>query len=742
MRKIFLKATRIVAASFILILCSTLFTAAQINIIPVPNQVKTSNSKFTLTAQTKIFYQNGLKAQAELLAAALSPATGFDFDIKEAKTASSGIFLSLGQTNQPNKEGYQLSVNAQRIQVSATTAAGVFYGTQTLLQLLPPAIYSPVRQKEKLWAVNGVEISDAPQFPWRGMMLDVARYFLTKEYVLKYIDLMAMYKMNTLHFHLIDDAGWRLEIKKYPRLTSIGGFSGEGMARRGGYYTQEDIKEMVTYAALRNVEIIPEIELPAHTLSALAAYPYLGCVGENYSVQTQHSISQELYCVGKESTFQFLEDVFAEAALLFPSKYLHIGGDEAVYTRWKSCPNCQKRKAELKLDKEKDLQVYFNKRVQQMLKKHSKTIVGWDEILEDGLAEKAVGMIWHNPEKTSQAVKAGHDVIMSITQFCYFDMPENNQPEEIQAASWVGPVPMEKVYQLNPVINGLDEKYKPQVLGASGTLWTDQFIHGYALQEILPLNENRAEKYIDYFSLPRLSALAEVTWSLEKNKQWNDFENRMRSHYLRYKQTGYGFRLPQPKIVSTQKVQDGFLITVETLADETEIRYTTDGSYPTVYSTVYTQPVKVKNLADFYAITVLNRDQFSLPTYFPENYERFAPLGRLLGTWKSYKIDANAFTILDFNATGKITENGNYTVSLQHTSGASNLAAQGISVYKNGKQIATDLHDGETGQLDKNNQFKFAISEYETGAEFKIKVRVKGVQGNDTNGAAFIKLEK
>ncbi|MCK5471030.1 MAG: family 20 glycosylhydrolase, partial [Cyclobacteriaceae bacterium] len=343
-------------------------------------------------------------------------------------------------------------------------------------------------------------------------------------------------------------------------LTSVGAWRGEGAERTGGYFTQEDIKALVAYAALRNIDIIPEIEVPAHTLAAIAAYPYLSCNETPVKVQDQHSISRELYCVGKESTFEFLGDVFEEAFQLFPSKYIHIGGDEARYDRWKECPHCQKRMADLGLKDEAELQVYFNRRMQSMVKKHGKTIVGWDEIIEEGLEDKAVGMVWHNKEKAFKATSQGHDVVLIYTDYLYFDFPESSIPGEVKAATWMPPISLEKVYHFNPVIEGMDAKYRSQVLGAQAALWSDQFIHGTILQEIAPINENRSEAYFDYLAFPRMSALAEVVWTQQSLQSWEGFEHRMQTHYNRYDQAGYGYRVPQPKLVKKEKTDDGFII--------------------------------------------------------------------------------------------------------------------------------------------------------------------------------------
>ncbi|MES2454736.1 MAG: family 20 glycosylhydrolase [Bacteroidota bacterium] len=727
----------LVAALFIL---SAFSVVAQVNIIPLPKSITENKSVFKLNAQTVIHYEQGLKPQAELLYSALSPATGFNFKLAVLKPGvQTGIVLSLDKSFSANKEGYRLSISNTAIRLSGGSAAGIFYGTQSLLQLLPAEIHDKIRQPKTAWLIHGLEIEDAPLYAWRGMMLDVSRYFFSKDYVLKFINMMAMYKMNTLHLHLTDDAGWRLEIKKYPKLTSIGAWRGQDPDRIGGYYTQDDIKEMVAYAALRNVEIIPEVELPAHALASIAAYPHLSCTGQQYEVQTQHSISKEIYCVGKESTFEFLADVFAEAFALFPSKYIHIGGDEANYERWKACPHCQKRKAELGLKTEKELQVYFNQRVQKMVGKYGKTIVGWDEIIEDGLKEKAVGMIWHDPNKTFKAVAEGHDVVLSLTSHLYFDVAESNIAGEIKAATWLLPITLEKVYHLNPMIPGLEQKYRKQVLGASAALWSDQFIHGTLLQELPQLNENRSEKYFDYLAFPRMAALAEVCWTPVERQNWVSFENRMRGHYKRYDHAGYGYRVPLPKLLSNEAASGSFLVKLENVVEGAEIRYRMDGQRANAFSEVYKDPVSVRQLSDFSAITVVNRNVYSLPLYFPEKYARFKQYGVFVMEWRPEKINAKDFKVLDIDVTGKVNSDGNYELAFWYTGGDSRLDISGITVYKNGVQIAADQHNGFTGGAQQNNVYRFGVKEYETGASFTIKAMVRGDISKDSNGAVFIK---
>ncbi len=710
------------------------------DIIPKPQKYSENGQVFTLNEEVKILYANDLEDLAAYLSKTISPATGWDFDIQNSDNAKSkSIHLSIDNSLVEKKEGYHLSATSESVKIIGNSAAGVFNGIQTFLQMLPADIFSLQRQKNVDWQVTGAEIQDAPVYPWRGMMLDASRYFYDKEYVLHLIDMMAMYKMNVLHLHLIDDAGWRLEIKKYPKLTSVGAWRGEGHERTGGYYTQEDIKEIVSYASLRNVEVIPEIEIPAHTLAAIAAYPFLSCTEEQQIVPQQHSISRELYCVGKESTFDFLADVFKETFDLFPSKYIHVGGDEANYDRWIACPHCQARKKELGFETESELQVYFTKRVQQMVKEYGKTIVGWDEIIERGLDEKAVGMVWHDLEKGISGTKAGHDVVMALTGHCYFDVAESKIPGEVKAATWLPPISLEKVYAFNPMIEGIEEQYQSQVLGGHATLWSDQFIHGTILQEIAPINENRSEKYFDYLTFPRMAALAEVCWTPHELQQWTDFEKRMKTHYPRLDFANYGYRVPQPKLVSNAKTDNGFEIVLENVVDGAEIRYSTDGIPPNVYSPVYTNPVTVEELPMFQAITVVSRRQYSLPLYFPEKYDKFKAYGKLLAEWNSNNIKGKEFDVFEMNATGKIDQNGQYEISFLYTGGDFKLEIKSVEIFKNGQKITEDIHSAYTGSSSENNVYKFEVDAYETGAAFTVKAMVRGDLGNDSNGVVFIK---
>ena len=350
-------------------------SAAKVSIIPAPASLVEHPGVFKLSKTTSIGYTGeAAKEYADYLKGILDASTGMELPVKKGTAA---ITLAINPEKIKKAEGYTLDVTPKGVIITGADGAGVFYGIQSFLQLFPEQIYSAHPVKGIDWEAPCVSVSDAPERPWRGMMLDVARYFHDKDYVKHYIDMMAMYKLNKLQFHLIDDSGWRLESKKYPRLTEVGAYAGPEHNKLGGYYTQEDIKEIVEYGRLRNVEIIPEIEFPAHILSAIVAYPWLSCTGLQHELPRQHFISRDLLCVGKESSMQFLRDILDETVELFPSHYINIGGDEAVYTRWESCPDCQALMKKEGLTKASELQGWLTNEVAKMMAEKNRTVIGW-----------------------------------------------------------------------------------------------------------------------------------------------------------------------------------------------------------------------------------------------------------------------------------------------------------------------------------------------------------------------------
>lgn len=720
--------------------------ADDINIIPKPIQIVEQPGAFQLGEKTIIGYGSPeLKGQAEYLQQMLRRSTGLNIRIKSG-IRRADICLTTEETVwkqiRPDLpavlqgESYRLHVDRKKVCITGGAAAGVFYGIQSLLQLFPAEIYSERLQQDRQWSIPAVEISDAPQRPWRGMMLDVARYFYDKEFVKKYIDMMAMYKLNKLQFHMIDDSGWRLEIKKYPKLTEIGAWAGPDHRRLGGYYTQEDIREIIEYGKLRNVEIIPEIEFPAHMLSAIVAYPWLSCTGEQHEVPEQHFISRDLLCVGKESSYQFLQDILEETVELFPSAYINIGGDEAVYTRWKECPDCQQVMRKEGIEKVQDLQGYLTNVVAEMMRKKQRTIVGWEEIIQRGkINHPVVAVFWHNVGDTIQATQTGHKAILTPATHMYFDFPESKTPGEVKAATWMPPISVEKCYRME--VNDYSES--STVLGVQGCFWSDQFIHGTVLQEIAPLNENRSEAYAEYLTFPRLLALSEVAWASEAVRSYEDFARRLTTHYQRLDNKGCNYRVPEPAIKTMEQQADGTVtFTLEPSVAGAEIRYTTDGSYPTVHAPRYEGPVTVSNKSDFHAITVVTPRHYSLPIYFAPDYSAYKQYGELTTEWKPLQIQLRP-TKWRFECTGKISGNGTYEIYFIRTRGANALTLGQLDLYKRDEKLA-DV--SQKTQVDENNRiatYRFQVDAFEAGTPFFIEVEANGTGGNDTAGLVFIR---
>ena len=706
----------------------------QHQLIPQPLEIQAAaGNDFVLQANTPIFYHPAVKAQAEYLQEVLAGSTGYDLVLKEG-TGKKGISIHIDTRLVPKAEGYHLTVTDKAIQLVAHDASGAFYGIQTLLQLLPVEVYNPIRQKEISWTVAPVTIADAPNQPWRGMMIDVARYFYDKDFIKKYIDMMAMYKLNKLQFHFIDDSGWRLEIKKYPRLTEVGAWAGTDTHRLGGYYTQEDIKEMVAYAAVRGIEIIPEIEFPAHMLSAVVAYPWLSCTGLQHEVPTQHFISRDLLCVGKETSIQFLRDVLEETVQLFPSKYINIGGDEAQYDRWETCPKCQAVMKREGLTKANQLQGYLTNVVADMMKEKGKTVMGWQEIIMRGKVNTpVVSVVWLNPKDTIQAKELGHKAVYAPCTHMYYDFPESGTPGEVKAATWMPPVSLEKTY--STPINDYSEQ--SVTLGVQACYWSDQFIHGTVLQEIPYLNENRSENYAEYLAFPRMLALSEVGWSRSADRDFADFRNRLSYHFPRLDNKGCNYRVPEPIIKNLkQEADQSFTYQLESPVAGAHIVYTTDGSYPNIHSKVYTQPVNVKTKDAFRAMTVVSPRHYSLPIYTAPDYSAYKAYGTYAASWKPLQIQVTP-SLWKFECTGKIAGNGHYEVTFIHTQGANALNLGKLKLYKR-DQLLTEV--ALTGSASDSHKvtYAFTVDQFEAGTPFFIEVEANGEGGNDTAGLVFI----
>ena len=712
--------------------------SGRIDIIPKPVSLELmEGSDFQINVRTAVRHDSASEAQATYLCDVLRASTGFDLRVVEGKPGR-GINLFIDPKTVAEPEGYVLESDSGAVKIVGHDASGVFYGIQTLLQLLPVEVYSGALVQGVDWTLPPVVVRDAPERPWRGMMLDVARYFYSKDFVKKYIDMMAMYKLNKLQFHFIDDSGWRLEIKKYPGLTEVGAWASTGAYPLGGYYTQEDIKEIVEYASVRGVEVIPEIEFPAHMLSAIVAYPWLSCTGEQHQVPNQHFISRDILCVGKQSSLDFLRDVLEETVALFPSDYINIGGDEAVYMRWETCPDCQRVVREQGLKDASELQGYLTNVVAEMMKEKGKTVVGWEEIIMRGKVNTpVVGLVWHDVSDSLKVAKAGHKAVLTPATHMYFDFPESSTPGEMKAAMWMPPISLEKTYSM-PVN---DYSVNSTTIGVQGCFWSDQFIHGTVLQEFPYLNENRSEQYAEYFTFPRLIALSEVAWGRESERSYPDFLKRISTHYLRLDVKGCNYRVPEPIVVSVMEKTDGIEFALESPISGKPVRYTVDGTYPTEHSELYRGPVMVPGRDYIRAMTVASPGHFSLPLYFLPDYSEYEQYGKFTASWKPSSIGATPSKWL-FECTGKIYGNGDYQVSFIQTEGANGLHLGRLKVWKRNELMADVDADQVVMTGGPAVVYSFSIHQFEAGTPFTMEVEVYGEGGTDTTGYVFTKTSR
>jgi hexosaminidase len=552
-------------------------------ILPLPNEQIVHEGTFIWDDGVEIEAVNELQPAANLLQLFV----GKNINAK-ASVSTKKVQLVIDETIQED-EGYVLEVSPQGIQLSSKNIKGAFLGVQTLRQLLPPCIEDASCGDVEI-GVQAITVKDAPQYLYRGMHLDVGRHFFSVDFIKKYIDMLAMVKMNTFHWHLTEDQGWRIEIKKYPKLTTHAAYRNETIIghnntppdefdgkRYGGFYTQEEIKEVVAHATARGVTVIPEIELPGHSQAAISAYPELGCTGEQIEVATRWGVFNDIYCT-KESTFAFLEDVLDEVVQIFPSTYIHIGGDEAPKKRWEACSNCQKRIKDEGLQDEHELQSYFISRIEKYLNSKGRQIIGWDEILEGGLAPNATVMSWRGTNGAVQAAKQGHDVILTPGSHCYFDHYQSKDEDEPLAIG--GFTSLEKVYSFNPIPEELTADEAKYVLGAQGNVWTEYM---------------KTSDKVEYMVFPRILALSEVVWSKPDSRDYDNFLQRVVKFNKRLDHIGVNYANHLNNVTAKASLKDNKLYyELSTTLAENDIRYTTDGSKPTATSAKYTSPIEIE----------------------------------------------------------------------------------------------------------------------------------------------------
>ena len=520
-------------------------------VIPRPAHLTRGTGTFLLTPGTIVATDRATRQIGYQLADWLGPATGYRLSVGGAAAGAARVIsLRLDPTlARLGEEGYRLAVTGSRITIRAYRAAGVFYGVETLRQLLPPDIFRQAAVSGVIWTVPAVDIEDLPRFSWRGAHLDVSRSFMPKEFVKKYIDLLALHKMNRFHWHLTDDQGWRIEIKKYPLLTSIGGWRRQSLVGQqhgyadttqwvydkiphGGFYTQDDVREIVAYAQARFITVVPEIEMPGHAQAAIAAYPWLGNTGQQLEVLTHWGVDQNILNPS-DSAIHFMQDVLTEVLALFPSHWIHTGGDEAPKPQWVASPVAQARIRELGLHSENELQSWLTAQMSRFLEARGRALIGWDEILEggtEGLAPNAVVMSWRGMDGGIAAAQAGHDVVMTPTSNTYFDyyQSQNTATEPLAIGGFL---PLETVYAFEPVPASFDSTQASHILGTQGQIWTEY---------------QRTPKNVEYMVFPRLVALAEVAWTPRDQRDFADFSARLAKHLLRLGVLDVNYRKPGP----------------------------------------------------------------------------------------------------------------------------------------------------------------------------------------------------
>ncbi|TGE06530.1 beta-N-acetylhexosaminidase [Hymenobacter fodinae] len=561
--------------------------AQRLGLIPLPREVKTSAGTYSLPQKISIYAVSPEERNVATLLQGLLAPLGKTVTLTSSRTAAQIQLLTAAT---PNPEGYQLVVDKGGVRITAAGGAGLFYGAQTLLQLLPAR---PVAT-----SLSYVRITDEPAFRWRGAMLDVCRHFFPVEFIKRYIDFLAAYKLNTFHWHLTDDQGWRIEIKKYPKLTQVSAFRKETLIGAqqtfkkpedfkydatpyGGFYTQEQIKEVVAYAKQRYITVVPEIEMPGHSVAILAAYPELACKPGPYETWTMWGVNEDIVCP-TEPTFRFFEDVLTEVSALFPGPYIHIGGDEAPKTRWKESAAVQDIMRREGITDVEKVQGWFNRRIEKFLANKGKKLIGWDEILEGGIPTSAAVMSWRGEKGGIEAARAGHDVVMTPTTNMYIDYGQNPQPHSPFEPLMIGGyLPLDRIYNYNPLPKELTPDEQKHILGPQANMWTEYIT---------------TPQKVEYMLFPRLLAVSEVAWTPAARKSYAAFLPRMGQHFARLDAHKVNYRVPEPLgLDSASLVSQGgkALFTLRSLVPGAQIRYTLDGKLPDETTELYTKPFAV-----------------------------------------------------------------------------------------------------------------------------------------------------
>lgn len=612
--------------AFVLIVMTS-FNAAYartVDFVPLPKSVNYTEGEFVMNKQLKIY--GGEQFNVSYLQEHLNRV--FDFTVPVAATRPEAN-IQFNSVKTMGVEDYTITVLKDRIIISSGAKAGEFYAIQTLLQMMPAGVYNPAakgpyRMLLKEWSVPCCEIADSPRFAYRGSMFDISRTFFDKEFMLRHLDYMAYHKINKLHWHLVDDNGWRIEIKKYPKLTQVGAWRGKdealppaynsGPDSYGGYLTQEEIKEIVAYATQRNIEIIPEIDLPGHSKSIAVSYPEILCSHDEDVLSVQGE-SKNVFCVAKENNYRILENIMKEVASLFPSRYICIGGDEVATDSWKYCKDCQALMKKMGYENEKQLMQYFVERMEKICAKYGKKIAGWDDITVGNISRDNMVMAWRGKKAGMNSVSLGFPTVMQIGEFCYIDMKYSLLE---RGHTWAAIVSMEKIYSFDPV-GSLDipADKVDKVLGPQAGLWTEMLFF--------------PPHFAEYQMFPRLCALSEIGWTPQEKRQYTDFDRRLdKSHFERMLNMGIRFRIPYPKmdVVEPQQADGCWKVNASAPYDNMVVRYTTDGTTPTLNSpvvngTIFSNDPQNLRFATFFA------DLSSITIDIPQSHKYLTPVTRV-----------------------------------------------------------------------------------------------------------------
>ena len=635
-------------------------STANYEVIPLPEMITTpqadADKPFVLTADTKITYPEGdasLQQYAGFLQEYIKKQAGIEVNIAPNQNNETNTIALLQNYQNNNKEAYQVVVNAKNITVNGASKAGTFYGVQLLRKSIPV-------QKVGKIIFPAKEITDKPYFAYRGAHLDSARHFFTADSVRIYIDMLALHNINKFHWHLTDDQGWRFESKKYPELTVVGSTRSQTMVNKqwdtfdgkphGGFYTQQEMKDIVKYAADRNITVIPEIDLPGHMVAALATYPQLGCTGGPYKVRETWGIAEEVLCAGNPETYDFIKNILEEVTEVFPSEYIHIGGDECPKDSWKKCPKCQAKikelgiKGDAKHTAEEYLQSHIITFAEDVLAKKGRKIIGWDEILEGGLAPNATVMSWRGIGGAIEAAKSNHDAIMTPVSYCYFDYYQTDKTDKEPLAIG-GYVPVERVYSFNPYPDALNKEQQKHILGVQANVWTEYI---------------KTFKHVQYMVLPRFAALAEVQWEdPAKPKDYNQFLQRLMRLLPIYQLEGYNYAKHIFDLRAEIKPEVGDIQVTLSCLQDTPIYYTTDGSEPTKSSNVYKEPLKLTQDTHLKAKVFGQETESSFEQQFLFNKATVRPIEFLSKPSYNYTF-GGAITLVDGRKGGTNSRSGEW----------------------------------------------------------------------------------